>query len=104
MTKIEQAHFDYIRNQILPILKGYIGDDVNPETISKIQDEIVAMLQGQMIEHNWEVIVDDYSIYDAFMTSEAAGNYIEDVLQDTRRCQIREVKLWNGEFEHEVWK
>jgi hypothetical protein len=54
-----------------------------------------------LVVYDW---VDGYSIYDAFTTSEAAGIYIEDVLHDTRRCQIREVKLWDGEFEHEVWK
>lgn len=59
MTKIEQAHFDYIRTQILPILDHYIGDEINPEIIDKIQDEIVLMLQGHMIEHDWEVIVNE---------------------------------------------
>jgi hypothetical protein len=58
MTEIEQAHIDYIKANIIPILEGYIGDEVNPETIKKMEDEMVAILESQLIQHNWEVIVD----------------------------------------------
>jgi hypothetical protein len=49
-----------------------------------------------LVVYDW---VDGTTIYDAFQSEEAAGNYIEDVLQDTRRCQIREIRLW-GDTNH----
>jgi len=59
MNRVEQAYMDYAKANILPILKGYIGDEVNPETIKKMEDELIAMLESQMIQHNWEVKVDE---------------------------------------------
>lgn len=59
MTKMEQATSDYLKSLILPVLNGYIGDDVNPETVDKMEDELITVLKSHMIQHNWEVIVDE---------------------------------------------
>jgi hypothetical protein len=62
MTEIEQVHIDYIKANIIPILEGYIGDEVNPETIKKMEDKIVEMLKSQIIQHDWEVRIDNEKI------------------------------------------
>lgn len=59
MDRIEQAYIDYTKKHLLPILKGYIGDEVNSETIRKMEDELVAILKSHMIQHNWDVIVNN---------------------------------------------
>lgn len=46
-----------------------------------------------LVVYDW---VDGTTIYDAFTTSKDAGDYIENVLKDTRRCQIQEIKLWGN--------
>jgi septum formation topological specificity factor MinE len=58
VTRIEQAYFDYVKEHILPILKRYIGSEVTPETIKKMEDELITILKSHLIVHNWEVKCD----------------------------------------------
>lgn len=59
MNRVEQAYLNYVRINLLPVFKKYIGDEVNSETIKKMEGELIAMLESQMIQHNWEVKVDE---------------------------------------------
>lgn len=44
-----------------------------------------------LVVYDW---VDGVEIHDAFTTKAAAQTYIEDMLNDTKRCHIREIRLW----------
>ena len=47
-----------------------------------------------LVVYDW---VDGTTIHDAFTTEAVAQAYIEDVLNDTRRCHFREIRLWNND-------
>jgi uncharacterized FAD-dependent dehydrogenase len=58
MNKIEQAYFDYLKSTLLPVLEGHIGDEVTPEVVKQMEDELIEVLKAHMIqyEYEWEVI------------------------------------------------
>jgi hypothetical protein len=69
-----------------------LGSIVSHSEGSKKADNLVTTpITIYLVVYDW---VDGTTIHDAFMTEEAAQGYIEDVLQDTRRCQIHEIRLW----------
>ena len=59
MNRVEQAYHDYITAKILPILDGYIGDEISPETAKKINEKIIAQLRDDYIPIEYEVVVDE---------------------------------------------
>lgn len=48
-----------------------------------------------LVVYDW---VDGTTIHDAFTTFDAAQTYIEDVLKDTRRCQVHKIRLWGEDL------